>query len=521
MSTSAAAACRLPLSSYPGISRFALDLVSGGGSAARFVPRKDLDALSPSSRTVDASLADALETSNAGWGNDVSAALQRWKDAPSVTIVAGQQVGFAGGPLYTLAKIASMLNLKRRLAARGAPVTLFFWMATEDHDFSEVAAVVLSDGAGRTTELRSSERRGRRAVGPQAIPDDLQQAFVAATGKTFPWLEAGISFRDSFAMLLSEVLRGEEVILVDALLPELRRSGERILSKLAGDLPAVEAAIGRRSAELEASGYKAQVETAPDGHYALLFQLNAKIERLPIRREERGFLVGSKDVDADTLATMIRDLPERISTAALARPLLQDFVLSPEVFIGGPAEVTYYAQLGEVYPLLGIEPPHVALRGHALVAPERTLHVLEQYGIAPEELTLSPDAIIARHEPARVEEVARRVEEATQNVARELETIRRLAAGDVNVAKSLNRTAGKIEYHFGRASDRAVRAVARADGERYAAVSRLCRTLFPNGAPQDRTVAWFSWWTLYGRELIDRLTSGAPPDQASFDIIGL
>jgi uncharacterized protein YllA (UPF0747 family) len=58
-----------------------------------------------------------------------------------LTIIAGQQVGFAGGPLYTLAKLASLVRFKRDMAKQGIPVTAFFWLATEDHDFDEVATL--------------------------------------------------------------------------------------------------------------------------------------------------------------------------------------------------------------------------------------------------------------------------------------------------------------------------------------------------------------------------------------------
>ena len=36
--------------------------------------------------------------------------------------------------------------------------------------------------------------------------------------------------------------------------------------------------------------------------------------------------------------------PERISPAALLRPVFQDYLLSTSLTIGGPAEVAYFAQ---------------------------------------------------------------------------------------------------------------------------------------------------------------------------------
>ena len=54
--------------------------------------------------------------------------LRRGAPESVTTIVAGQQVGFAGGPLYTLAKIASLLKLKRTLP----DVKIIFLTMSED-----------------------------------------------------------------------------------------------------------------------------------------------------------------------------------------------------------------------------------------------------------------------------------------------------------------------------------------------------------------------------------------------------
>ncbi|HEY5610245.1 MAG TPA: bacillithiol biosynthesis BshC, partial [Thermoanaerobaculia bacterium] len=125
----------LSLADYPGINRFALDLVGGSARASRYCRRAAMESLRPPGAARGRqTLVDALIRSNAAWGNDVEENLRRWERGETVTIIAGQQVGFAGGPLYTLAKIASLVKLERGLAKRGIDATLFFWLATEDHD---------------------------------------------------------------------------------------------------------------------------------------------------------------------------------------------------------------------------------------------------------------------------------------------------------------------------------------------------------------------------------------------------
>src|SRR5688500_4392850 len=95
---------------YPGINRFALDFTRGHAGATRFLCPVDLTTLRPRPRAGVEDLARALISTNAGWGNDVSSEVGQWQAGKTVALVAGQQVGFAGGPLYTLAKLASLLR---------------------------------------------------------------------------------------------------------------------------------------------------------------------------------------------------------------------------------------------------------------------------------------------------------------------------------------------------------------------------------------------------------------------------
>src|SRR5205085_5433391 len=94
-------------------------------------------------------LAQALIASNQRWGSFVANDVRRWQRGESVAIVAGQQTGFAGGPLYTLVKLATLVKMKRDNEARGVPTTIFFWLATEDHDFQEVASIAFPAGDAR------------------------------------------------------------------------------------------------------------------------------------------------------------------------------------------------------------------------------------------------------------------------------------------------------------------------------------------------------------------------------------
>jgi uncharacterized protein YllA (UPF0747 family) len=490
---------KAPLTRYPGMNPFVLDWLAGD---ERFLPRAShVERATPAPRPAE--LVDALDRSNRHWGIFAKDALTRWGAGETRTIVAGQQVSFAGGPLYTLAKIASLIRMKRDLEKQGTPATALFWLATEDHDFDEVATLnvpVRGERLGGQLDLlcmravRTAESRA--VVGSLPVPEPLIAQFLAFFEIERPaWLREGITFRDSFAELIASVF-GSEVILVDALLPELRRAGESLFQSIETNRDAIHAALARRGNELRAAGYVEQVTPNEQGEYTLLYELDEH---------------GNRQMPTPNRT------PERTSTSALTRPLLQDSVLRPDVFIGGPAEVAYYAQIAPLHALLGVEMPRVALRGHVLVAPKRVAKAMDRFAIEPEEVFAAPEEIVAGREPEGVARIRELVEEGKRELMAKVGQIGELALpADHSLAGSIQRSIGHLEFHFNKLGQRAVKGLVRKDRERFAAVRELVATLYPNRHVQDRVVSWYAFWQAQGSHLVDAVLEEVEPDGAFF-----
>jgi uncharacterized protein YllA (UPF0747 family) len=441
--------------------------------------------------------------------------LRRWAAGETVTLITGQQVGFAGGPLYTLAKLASLVKMKRQLAAEGKDATIFFWLATEDHDYAEAATLSLpvntipaaKGGVNRQLDLitlRATRAvESREVVGQAPIPDALIKQLLSLYDLDRPaWLREGISFRDSFAELLASVFEGERIVFVDALLPELRRAGAPLFEKMFARWDEIQQEIASRSDALTRAGYVPQVITRPGEHYTLLFRVDEHSERHIVNERV--------------------DDPTTISTSALTRPLLQDFVFAPDVFVGGPSEVAYYSQIASLHELLDVPMPRVALRGHALVAPKRIARLFERFNLEAREMFLSADDILAEREAPGAAEVHEIAARAQANLAAEITRIGEIALpADHALARAINRSIGHIEYHFDKLAERAVRGLVRKEKERWTALRELVATFHPDGHVQDRMVGWFAYWCQLGNHLATRMTDCIEPDAPSFSVISL
>ena len=317
------------------------------------------------------------------------------------------------------------------------------------------------------------------------------------------WLRQGITFAGSFAALLAAAVEGR-FILIDSLLPELRQAGAPLLHAIGERWHEVQHEIAARSEAIQRAGYSPQVPPRPGEGYTLLFRIDENGNRE---------LVRGSDPAADA---------ERLSTSVLTRPLLQNFVLKPDVFVGGPAEVAYFAQIAPLHQLLGIPMPRVALRGHVLVAPRHMVRQFSRYAINPEEVFTTPENLLASHEPAAVGDVRSVAAEAERRLQEDIERIRQIALpADHAVARSINRSIGHINYHFRKLTERAIRALVRKDRERYQAARDLISTFFPDRHVQDRIVAWLPFWVEFGKTFVERIVSEVEPDAPVFKIVGL
>jgi len=159
-------------------------------------------------------------------------------------------------------------------------------------------------------------------------------------------------------------------VVMNASVREFHSLGADVLRAAIEDVDALDAALLERSKELETAGYHAQVLVTP-GH-SLLFLLDSETgARLPLRRTGDGqWKAGSQSYTSEDLLAILESEPERISPNALLRPVFQDRILPTAAYVGGPAEIAYFAQSAVVYEkILGRVTPVLPRLSATLIEP--------------------------------------------------------------------------------------------------------------------------------------------------------
>lgn len=422
-------------------------------------------------------------------------------------VVTGQQVGLLGGPLLVLHKAATVVARAREATARtGVDHVPVFWLATEDHDLAEVDTVTLLTKTAAETRAAGLHSTGgpagaveldRAAVEPVLAWAEELLGYAPITETLRRWYASDrgkfATLSHAFAGTLSQVFADAGLIVVDASSRIFHALGASTLRYAIEHAEELEGALVRRSAELDAAGFHAQVKVA--GDMSLLFLL-AEGTRGPVRQSLRRTATGEWKAGRQTLSTadllrILETAPERISPNALLRPVFQDTIFPTAAYVGGPAEVAYWAQSSVVYEAaLGRITPVLPRLSATLLEPS-IAQVMDRHEVQlPEALTRAEDLALRLGARAMPVELKRKLSAAGQALETELSAlIAYVSAMDDSLGRSAETSGSKMRYQMNRLR----RIAARHELEREASLLKHAQAItlnvFPNQHPQERVVA--------------------------------
>src|SRR5262249_11826275 len=135
-------------------------------------------------------------------------------------------------------------------------------------------------------------------------------------------------------------------------------------------------ALLERNQELESAGYQAQVKVTPSHTLCFYFENGV---RTPVRHQGAEFFVDERKLTAAELLQETERCPERFSANVLLRPVVQDYLLPTLCYIGGPAEIAYFAQIQVVYSKLAGRVTPILPRIFATLIEPRQAKLMDRY----------------------------------------------------------------------------------------------------------------------------------------------
>jgi bacillithiol synthase len=457
-----------------------------------------------------AEVARILRAQNAALesGAETQSNLERLEKG-AVAVVSGQQVGLFSGPAYAIYKALAAVQIAEELTRSGIPAVAIFWMATEDHDLEEVRhATWFDQGKLIRFELPAGEATGRLVgeipLGPQIEPlvreaaellsnqgSDLLAQFLTQSYR--PEETYGSAFGKLFARLFAQ----QGLILMNPLDLGLHRITAPLYQHALAQRDALTEELLQRGKDLDRAGYDVQVKVT--SRSTLLFYMGGGVRQVITASADK-FQAGQNAWTREELVHLTHTEPEKFSPNALFRPVLQDYLLPTAAYIGGPAEISYFAQSEVVYrQLLGRMPVMLPRAGFTLVD-RKAAKLLRKYSLQVEDVWGGSQNLGHKMEGASVSKgLAKKFERDQKKIQKMLTQLgKQIAKIDPTLKDTVERAKQRIEFHIEKLRRKAGKAQDQKAGLIRAHMQYLESLLYPHKMLQSRELCSLPFLARWG-----------------------
>ncbi len=354
-------------------------------------------------------LIDILKQQNVTYGGDeyTAANIELLISDHTFTIVTGQQVSLYTGPLYTILKTISAVKLAKDLKERLPQFNFVpvFWLESEDHDIDEANHTYLIDRqnelvrAGFEDENVNHEEGSKRNTPPvgsiifgeliNSINEQLRSSLIDTDFKdkimtmVTKHYREGNDFKTAFAGLMNDIFKGYGVVFIDPSDHEIKRLLIPVFEKELTSSPKLCETIITQSAELE-KNYDLQVKPKVINMFFLHNNNRLLIEprdggKFALKNSKRRF-------ENEELLNLLQENPELFSPNVVLRPICQDYLLPTAAYIGGPGEISYFAQLKPAYKHYDITMPVIYPRASVSIIEGKIAKFMNNFNVKLEDI---------------------------------------------------------------------------------------------------------------------------------------
>jgi bacillithiol biosynthesis cysteine-adding enzyme BshC len=488
-------------------------------------------------------LIDILKRQNVVFGGDeyTAANLELMKDENTFAVVTGQQVGLYTGPLYTILKSITAIKLARNLKQRFPQFNFvpIFWLESDDHDIEEANHTYIINKQndlvriGFEQENSSEEESAKKNFAPvgninfsemilsineqmrsNLIDTDFKEKIMSFVSKHY---YEGNNYKTAFAGLMNEILKGYGLIFIDCSDAEIKRLLIPVFEKELRSSPKLCEAIITQSAELEKM-YDLQIKPKVINLFFLHNNNRLLIEprennRFALRNSKRRF-------EEDELYNLLNESPELFSPNVVLRPICQDYLLPTAAYIGGPAEISYFAQLKPAYKHYDLTMPVIYPRLSVTIIENKISKFMNNYGLKLEDIF---------HHNFLVSKVAEKITEVniddeiskfTDEINKIFYDLRNIT---VKVDQTLLNTADNIKEKTKQSleifKNKLINAQARKSEITTVQIDKVTNNIYPKQILQERIINILYFLNKYDEQFIKKLFYETDENEFSHQVI--
>lgn len=447
----------------------------------------------------------------------VSESLEKLKNDKAVAVVTGQQLTLYGGPLFTVFKILTAIStaasIERKYKRPAGPV---FWLADEDHDFKEIAAIGVlqpEDFEKHTLdkELENYPRVAEMKFGKElsSFRESLKSSMIETDFTEELWslldscYKTGHTIGESFAKLVMTLFAKHGLILAGSNSKSAKIFTKDVLKLSVSKAEDLFNSLKKTSDELLNKGFHNQVQVQKSN----LFWIDDENVRRKINLENGIWSVDGLDIEWNN-AELIQNIdtaPEKFSPNVFLRPVLQDMLLPGIAYVAGPGEVAYYAQMNRFYDTFGLKTPIIIPRFSGTIVESGVDRVLPKLPFSFEEYSkriedLESDFIDHSDAPD-IEPVFNEWKKQFEKIS--TSKVNQIAGIDPTLKGSSEKVKAQFYTELDKLKGKVYRALKNQDSIQLQRIRKVKSQLFPNENLQEREIAFIYFMNKYGVNIWD------------------
>jgi bacillithiol synthase len=445
--------------------------------------------------------------------------IERLGEDKVYTVVTGQQLTLYGGPLFTIYKILTAIQIsqsyEKKFNIKLVPV---FWLADEDHDFDEIAALGIP-ASDHIAKLRyETEKREHKRVaeieldeGFNQFKSDLNNLLSETDFSDTLWglldsfYKPGQKISDAFGSLVMKLFGKYGLVLAGSNSAQIKKLTSKVLICSVQQSDSILKTLKKTSDRLSEEGYPTQVLIQESN----LFWIDDQGNRIKIHKEEGSWFTDDKTQQwtGDEIIENIKQSPNKFSPNVFLRPVLQDFLLPTFAYVGGPGEIAYYAQMKEFYKEFDLSIPLIIPRFSATIVESGIDRIMEKLPFSFNHYINRIDELessyISQTDSPDLEALFSSWKEEIELLTESMK--KRIAEIDPTLEGTAGKASATYFTELDKLKGKLYRSIKQKEETQLNRIAKIKHHLFPESSLQEREVAFIYFMNKYGPDIWDNM----------------
>jgi len=442
--------------------------------------------------------------------------IEKLRDPKTLAVVTGQQMVLYGGPVYTVLKTLTAIQLAKKYEQElNRPVVPVFWLADEDHDIEEISQLGLMNRDEMTKCSDSFEEPGKR-VGQYSLKEVHQQlrsciksGLIDTDFSNKLWEIVDSSYNEkhtvekAFGLFMQKLFGSHGLILAGSNDETIKSLSKSTLTQSVYKADDIADRLKENTKNLEKLGYEGQVHL----NNSNLFYISDNGQRVKIKYDGYVWFIDNSDMrwSSNELTQDINENPNRFSPNVFLRPILQDRILPTLSYVAGPGEIAYYAQMSGIYEYFDQSMPQIVPRFSATLIESSVDRIMEKLPFDLEDYSKRIEDLeseyIEQTDQPDLEKIFGDWKQRIDSITEEKKSV----IGEID--PTLKNTAGKASATYFSELDKLkgklYKSLKQQEKTQLERIIKIKSNLFPNGNLQEREIAFIYYLNKYGTELFD------------------